>query len=127
MQNPYESPKAEIGPRPVKKRFTPQLDDLAFGQKMIINAIILYFVAVAVQFLLPIFSLPAILIAVGMSWVGIYKITRGLKIHWVIRILLFLTMLVPLVGLLMLLVLNRHATTRLKDAGFPVGLLGAKY
>ncbi|WP_457097911.1 hypothetical protein [Lysobacter sp. P5_B9] len=65
MENPYQSPTADVVAPVKRERFNDRLDDVAYGQKNIIYAILLY--------------------------------------------------------------LNNRATARLKRAGYPVGLLGARY
>ena len=123
MENPYQAPKA-----PVFKKLEPNtgLDDVASGQKLIIYAILLYFLCAALKAVLgPLVLLP-ILICLGLSWTGIYKISRGLEYPMWIRIFLLVLMLIPLVGLLVLLALSSRATAKLKAAGYSVGLLGAR-
>ncbi|WP_226468759.1 hypothetical protein [Luteimonas panaciterrae] len=123
MENPYQSPNSVVS---VREQRNPALDDVVSGQKLVIYAILLYFVAAASRAILGPLALLPILICLGMSWVGIYKIGRGLGYPVWGRILLLLMMLVPLVGLLALVVLNSRATARLEKAGYSVGLMGAR-
>ena len=123
MGNPYQAPEASVF-----KKSEPDtgLDDVASGQKLIIYAILLYFLCAALKAVLgPLVLLP-ILICLGLSWTGIYKISRGLDYPMWARIILLVLMLIPLVGLLVLLALSSRATTKLKAAGYSVGLLGAR-
>lgn len=126
MENPYQSPTVNVVSPVVRERYSDHLDDVAYGQKKVIYAILLYLAAVGLIQFLGFFSLAALLISIGMSWAGIYKITRGLKYPFWLRLVLLALMLLPLVGLLVLLFLSNRATARLKQAGFSVGLLGAR-
>lgn len=123
MENPYQSPNSVVSAREPRN---PALDDVASGQKLVIYAILLYFVAAVSRAILGPLALLPFLICLGMSWVGIYRIGRGLGYPVWGRILLLLLMLIPLVGLLALVVLNSRATARLEKAGYSVGLLGAR-
>ncbi|BCM92087.1 hypothetical protein IAD21_03966 [Abditibacteriota bacterium] len=64
-----------------------------------------------------------LIIAIGVA-LAIWNLARTLKyrVPWLPAILSFF----PLVGLVVLLVLNSRATTKLKEGGYQVGLLGAK-
>ena len=62
----------------------------------------------------------------GMGFIGVYRIARGLGCPMWLRVLLLLLLFIPLVGLLVLASLNARATRRLRDAGYQVGLLGAR-
>lgn len=123
MENPYQSPSAVVD---VREQRSSSLGDLASGQKLVIYAILLYFLAAALRTAVGPIAALAFLACLVMSWVGIYKIARGLDypIWW--RIVLLVLMLVPLVGLIELLVLSSKATSRLRKAGYLVGLLGAR-
>jgi hypothetical protein len=123
MENPYRSPTAAVSTR---ERTNETLDDVASGQKLVIYAILLYFVAALARLALgPLVAVVAIACMV-MSWVGMYRLTRGLGYPMWWRIALMVLMLVPLLGLLVLVVLSSKATARLKDAGYSVGLMGAR-
>lgn len=123
MENPYRSPTAAVSTR---ERVNETLDDVASGQKLVIYAILLYFVAALARLALgPLVAVVAIACMV-MSWVGMYRLTRGLGYPMWWRIVLMVLMLVPLLGLLVLVVLSSKATARLKDAGYSVGLMGAR-
>jgi hypothetical protein len=126
MENPYQSPSAPLVVRAKRDRNDHRLDDVAYGQKKIIYAILLYFGAAFSAQFIGVFVLFALLICIGMSWTGIYQITRGLEYAMWLRVFLLLLMLIPLVGLLVLLGLSSRATTTLKEAGYEVGLMGAR-
>lgn len=123
MENPYQSPGSSVASR--EKR-SSLLDDVASGQKLVIYAILLYFGAALLRTVVGPIVLLAFLICIAMSWTGIYKITRGLDYPVWGRIALLLLMLIPLVGLLVLVSLSSKATTRLRNAGYSVGLMGAR-
>jgi len=123
MENPYQSPSAVVD---VREQRSSSLGDVASGQKLVIYAILLYFLAAALRTVVGPVALLAFLACLVMSWTGIYKIARGLDypVGW--RIVLLVLMLVPLVGLLVLVMLSSKATGRLRKAGYSVGLLGAR-
>jgi hypothetical protein len=123
VENPYQSPSAVVTTR---ERPSSLLDDVASGQKLVIYAILLYFVAAFLRTVVGPIALVALLICMLMSWTGIYKITRGLDYPIWGRIALLLLMLIPLVGLLVLVSLSAKATARLRKAGYSVGLMGAR-
>lgn len=125
MENPYQSPSANVAAPIRRDRNDRRMDDVAYGQKKVIYAILLYFAAAFGVRLVGPLALLAILICIPLAWAGIYQMGRGLGYPvWLCIILLF-TMLIPLVGLLVLIALSSRATNRLKEAGYKVGLLGA--
>ena len=126
MENPYQSPLAEITFQPRRERHNPQLDDVASGQKLVISAILIYFAAAFVGSLVPALAGLMILLSSGMSWVGIYRISRGIAYAMWARIAMMIMVVIPLIGLLVLLRLNNRATSKLKEAGYSVGLMGAR-
>ena len=123
MENPYQSPRAALQDR---EKPSSSLGDVASGQKLVIYAILLYFLAAALRTAVGSIALLAMLVCLGMSWTGIYRIARGLDYPMWGRIVLLVLMLVPLVGLLVLVMLSSRATSRLRQAGYAVGLLGAR-
>lgn len=126
MENPYQSPAAPVADTVVRERYNDRLDDVAYGQKNVVYATALYFAAAALAQVMGLLAFGAIVICIGLAWSGIYRIGRGLKYPLWLRLVFLALMLVPLVGLLALLFLNNRATARLKQAGFSVGLLGAR-
>jgi hypothetical protein len=126
MENPYQSPSAPLTVRGNRDRNDHSLDDVAYGQKKVIYAILLYFAAAFGAKLIGLLVLFALLGCIVLSWTGIYQITRGLGYAMWWRLLLLILMLVPLVGLLVLVMLSSRATARLRDAGYEVGLIGAR-
>jgi len=122
MENPYRSPAAAIA----RESASESLDDVVSGQKQVIYAILLYIGAAILR--LGIGPL-AMLLGLGclvLSWMGIYRIGRGLGYPLWWRIVLLISMLIPLVGLLVLAALSSRATSRLRKAGYSVGLMGAR-
>lgn len=107
---------------------TPVEDNIklvASGQKRVIYAILLYFaVAVLVSVVRPIAEL-LVLVSVVLGWSGVMRLGKGLGMSLASRVILGLLMLVPIVNLIALLVLSSRATTRLRSAGYRVGILGA--
>ncbi len=146
MLNPYEAPKAEIGT--YGRLIRHELEGLASGQRIIIYAILIHFlcfvaymvcIGVASVTMEPgddmpnvavlavgLFSLVGMLAAFVVGLVGFFKMAAGLDIHVIIRVLLVFLMIVPLLGLIILLVMNSMATRQLREAGYHVGLMGAK-
>lgn len=120
--NPYSAPTvdaAAAGP-------APDLGGLAGGQRLVIYAILLNFLAIALNLSgNPLIGLPIGLTALVMSIIGIVRLTRGLGMGTGLMILCLLLLFVPLVNLITLLVLNGKATARLKAGGWKVGFLGA--
>jgi hypothetical protein len=123
MENPYQSPGAIVD---VQEKPSASLGDVVSGQKLVIYAILLYFLAAALRTAVGPIALLLVFACLAMSWAGIYKIARGLDypVWW--RIVLLVLMLVPLVGLLVLVMLSSKATSRLRKAGYSVGLMGAR-
>ena len=125
MENPYQSPSANLAAPIRRNRNDRSLDDVAYGQKKVIYAILLYFTAAFSAQLLGPIALLAVIFCIPLSWAGIYQMGRGLGYAIWLRILLLVAMLIPLVGLLLLIALSSRATNRLREAGYKVGLLGA--
>jgi hypothetical protein len=121
--NPYQAPTAEVSD-PVEDGTV--LEQVKGGQKLVIYALLAYIAAMLMRGAgLGPFSLVAALSALGMGLVGVYRLSSGLSYSMVVRVIFLILMFVPLVGLLVMLRLNANATTRLRAAGYRVGLLGA--
>ncbi|GAB3782409.1 hypothetical protein [Dyella agri] len=123
MENPYQSPGAVVD---VREKPNVSLGDVVSGQKLVIYAILLYFLAAALRTVIGPISLLLVFACLVMSWIGIYQIACGLSYPLWWRVILLLLMLVPLVGLLVLVMLSSKATGRLRKAGYSVGLMGAR-
>ena len=101
---------------------------MAKYQKGILVCILVYILAVAGQFALPLQIRP--LVGLGVLVVGliaaVFTIRLAMKTHGtVLGIILGILCLVPILGLLILLLVNQKATTVLQLNGIKVGLLGA--
>jgi hypothetical protein len=122
--NPYQTPKAAVGDGIDDSE---DIEKVRTGQKMLIYAILLNFVTYGFQGAgLPVIG---VLVAIGaliLSLVGIFRVGSGMGFGTVAKIGLVLLMFVPLVNLITLLVLNGRATKMLREAGYAVGLLGAR-
>jgi hypothetical protein len=113
----------------------PQADEgtdlrfVASKQKGIITCILLYLLVVLVRFVMPP-RLDAILLATGgviAIVAAVFVFQLSVRLHGKgLGILFGILTLVPLVGLVVLLVVNGKATALLKENGWQVGFLGAK-
>lgn len=120
--NPYEAPKADVA-EPVAS--DAGIEQVASAQKLIIYGILAYFAAAAIRASMGPIGLFVGLGALAMGLVGTYRLCSGLGFSMATRVILMVLMFVPLVGLIVLLVLNSKATAKLRAAGYRVGLLGA--
>ncbi len=120
--NPYKAPQADVD---AVVDSTADMTQLASGQRLVIYGILIY-VGAAV---LPATIRPLVVVlcmaAFVVSVVGIIRLAWGMGHSLVVKILLLVSMLVPLVNLIALLVMSSQATARLRAAGYKVGLLGA--
>jgi hypothetical protein len=102
------------------------LYEMGAGQKLVIASIMLNgaYAGLNKQLgLLP--SLIASLAVVAVMIAGLLSMCRGLNYKGAKRVLLILSMFIPLVGLIVMVVLSRKAGNALKEEGVHVGLLGA--
>jgi len=121
-QNPYDAPRENTSALPGSP---PGIEKVAAGQKIIIYGILAYFLAIVLQFTLgPIAGLLG-LATIVLGIIGIVRIGSGLGYSTVSKFLLALSFFIPLVGLIVLLMVNARATKALKENGYKVGLLGA--
>ncbi|HEY1148422.1 MAG TPA: hypothetical protein VGF27_07600 [Pseudoduganella sp.] len=107
----------------IKKK---SLYEMGAGQKLVIASIMLNgaYAGLNKQFgLLP--ALIASLAVVAVMITGLLSMCRGLNYKGAKRVLLLLSMFIPLVGLIVMVVLSRKAGNALKEEGVHVGLLGA--
>lgn len=101
----------------------------AHGQKMVIRSILLNFVlrAVGQSHVLPALAVEALFMAVAIySLMGVLKICSGIEKSQNQKILFMVLSFFPVVNLLTLLYLNFKVSKTLREAGWEVGLLGAK-
>jgi hypothetical protein len=120
--NPFQPPTESSQP------VVPGVENIelvAAGQKMIIYAILINIGVVVFQKVAgPIIGLLAITALVLSIW-GVFRLSAGLGMSLVAKVVLAVCMCIPLVNLIVLLVLNSKATRALRAAGYRVGLLGA--
>lgn len=127
--NPYAPPTAKNLEAAGAGRDDPQILKVKSGQKMILWAIVMNFVATGIALTGTggvIVALLVNLVALVMSVWGLIRLCSGLGFSVIAIIFLVLLMIVPLVNLLTLLILNRKGTTALREAGYSVGLMGAR-
>ena len=104
------------------------LRSVAKSQKGILVCILLYIIAVVLQLILP--DELALIVAAGVLVVGIaatvFVFQLAIKVYGSgAGILLGILTLIPVIGLLVLLIINGKATRTLKANGIKVGLMGA--
>ena len=95
-----------------------EIELIAGGQRWVIFGVILS-LALSLLFPLQLLALPVL-------WVGIWRMTTGLKLSAAGRTLYMVGVVIPVVPLLVLFALNGRATRALQAAGVRVGLFGAK-
>jgi hypothetical protein len=101
---------------------------IATFQKIILLCILVYFVGVILQLALP----EALRLILALAILGVILVSTvfvfllATKVYGTGQGVLFAILtLIPLVGLIVLLIINGKATTVLKENGIKVGLLGA--
>ena len=128
-QTPQDAPSG-VGPN-------PEIRKIAVRQKVLLFCILIYIVCSLSLFLIPAVAgdganEAAMLVSLAMLVNGVvgavfvFLLATGV-FGTAIGILLGLLALIPLVGLLVLLLVNGRATRMLRDNGISVGLLGAKH
>lgn len=118
--NPYRVPDARVA-----ASVDGDIEAVTAGQKLVIYAILVYFLAAAARVALGPLAFVGAFVALGLALVGIVRLGTGMGDSTAIKVLCVVLMFIPLVGLIMLLVLNSRATNRLRAAGYRVGFLGA--
>lgn len=126
--NPFEAPASNSRVVGIVSGSREDLLKVAKYQKGILVCILVYILAVAGQFALPPQIRP--LVGLGVLVVGliaaVFTIRLAMKTHGtILGIILGLLCLLPILGLLILLLVNQKATTVLQLNGIKVGLLGA--
>ena len=126
--NPYAAPEADLPPSSRDPKSREHILGVAKAQRGVLVCILLYLGAAIgsavappeVQFILGLaFLIAAIAGAVFVFMLSVRVYGTGMGIF------LGLLTLVPLLGLLVLLIVNSKATKILKEHGIKVGLLGA--
>jgi len=124
-ENPYQTPNSDVViDKSVHDKIN--LKKLATGQKLVIYAVMLYFIAGVARKFFPPVTLLLIVVCFGMSLIGAFKVVKALEIHVFFKILYFGMLFIPIINILSLLSLNARATKMLKEGGYHVGLMGAK-
>ena len=123
IDNPYETPKAELGD---KVETSTRLTHLKQGQRFIIYAFGLYFVAVVGATIQPVIGLAVILIAFILGIIGVFRAMIGVNYPLLVKIVLGVLIFVPGLNILVLLALNSRVTRQLRDAGYTVGFFGVR-
>jgi sorbitol-specific phosphotransferase system component IIC len=124
VNNPYDAPKSIVDD---VVQHSQSLDQVASGQKLIIYSILLSFASMAANTAFPpalVFAL--VLVTAVMSIVGAVRLCNGMGFSTLSKVLIIIGLLLPIVSLFVLVTLSIRATGRLKEAGYKVGLLGAK-
>jgi hypothetical protein len=102
------------------------IEDVASGQRMIILAIVLNIAAnILVREVGLIWGLIGIA-AIVLAIVGLMRLADGLHYSAGAKIGLVILMLIPVVSLITLLIVNVRANRSLREAGYKVGLFGAR-
>jgi len=102
---------------------------VARGQKILIYCILLNFllrIADRMQVFPDLVMLGLSLLTAAWSLLGILRICSGLQRSQGQKILLMVLMFFPLINLIVIVYLSVKATRLLRDAGWSVGLLGAR-
>lgn len=117
--NPYRSPESRVA--------VPDdgnLDAVIAGQKLVILAAQVYFLSAAARMFVGAFAFIGAFVALVLALFGIVRLGGGMGDSTATRTLCVVLMFIPIVGLIVLLVLNSRATNRLRAAGYRVGFLG---
>jgi hypothetical protein len=123
-ENPYQTPQARVEDALEDEK---GIEDVRTGQRLVIFAVLLNLVSLVLSLAaLGLLSLPLQLITLVLSFMGVLRLARGFGMSTLARIGLVILMLVPLVNLLTLVILSSRATARLREAGYRVGLMGAR-
>lgn len=129
-ENPYEAPAAQPAAVGIRGGGTSKdVQQVATYQKGVLYCILAYILLVISQFFMP-ESLRFLIAFAGIAIVltsAVFVILLSMKVyHPALGILFAILTCVPLLGLLVLLLINQRATKTLKENGIEVGLLGAK-
>ena len=129
-ENPFQAPRSDLEPAAfgVVSGTREDLRRVAKYQRGILLCILIYFVALIGQFALPPGMRP--LLGVGVLLVmlvsTVFVFLLATKLYGTVSgVLLGILTMIPLIGLIMLLILNGKATGILQQNKIKVGLLGA--
>jgi hypothetical protein len=124
VNNPYDAPKSNVEDTVAH---SDALDQVASGQRLIIYSIVLGLGAMIMDRSSPgplVFAL--VIIGLVLSIIGMLRLCNGMGYSTLNKVFLIITLFIPIVSLLVLVSLSIRATGRLKEAGYKVGLFGAK-
>ena len=121
--DPYTPPTASID---VEQDQSEAIEKVIKGQKIIMYAVLVYIGSLFLPGVNETFAYLAIFVAFILSMFGALQLAAGLEFKIVTRIFIVVLLFIPFVQVLTLLALSSRATTRLKEAGYKVGLMGAK-
>jgi uncharacterized paraquat-inducible protein A len=125
--NPYQAPASDVRSTvELSEEEQARIDKLSSGQKLVIYAVLVYFLAVFAQAFIGPLVIVILIVSLIMSLIGVFRVLAAFNSHIVVRILLFLLLFVPLINMLVLLRINGRATRELREAGYEVGLMGVK-
>lgn len=117
--NPYRAPESRVAVPD-----DTNLEVVIAGQKLVILAAQVYFLSAAARMFIGAFAFIGAFISLVLALVGIVRLGRGMGDSTATKALYVVLMFIPVVGLIVLLVLNSRATRRLQAAGHHVGFLG---
>ena len=126
-ENPYNPPRAGIGP---EKRSSGRTDlkDVARYQKYVLICILIYIILFATSLGVPqeMKSIVAVLILILIVVEAVFAFMLSMKVYsTAVGIVMGIGTLVPCAGLLALLMISNRATNLLREHGHKVGLMGA--
>jgi hypothetical protein len=127
-ENPYQSPMTPPTAVGVLSGSREDLLRVAKYQKVVLVCILIYLVAVIGRLALPLQLQSVVVLGVLVAVLvgAVFVFLLAIKVYGtVLGIVLGILSLIPLVGLLVLLMVNGKATSVLKQNGIRVGLLGA--
>lgn len=129
--NPYEPSAASFEAVGVRSGKREDVVSVAKYQKGILVCILLYFIAFSLRMAAPgVLGGPQIgAVVIGLIGLmgAIFTILLAMRVYnMALGILIGILALVPVLGLLVLLLINARATKVLTDNGIKVGLMGAK-
>lgn len=105
---------------------TQRIENIESGQKLIIYSILVGFFSSGIQAVYGDIGSLIIIPAIVISIVGMFRLVSGLGYSVSAKIGLVILLIIPGINLISMLVLNSRATKTLRDAGYKVGLLGAR-
>lgn len=124
--SPYAPPRASLAQVPNGAMDPEQARQLATGQKFVIGAMLGNVAAASMQSAAPALLPFVALAGLVLGLIGVLRLAKGLKIGLGARFGVVLLLMLPLINIIVLGLLNRSATRRLRDAGYSIGLFGVR-